>query len=405
MYAPPDISPFYEDVAMSGIEQLEDYITTNYLDTELLLNGDFKALTANLADFTTSNINIPELQEFHDIINSSVQTDRTSSENTPSHYVWFNVSDEDSDVESNFANGLLPRRESPSLSENETDEEEDGIFYEILPSLSDVDIARECVHVIKKLGEGAFGTVHRGILKTGNISVTVAIKTLKPNVMTSETFLDEARIMHKLNHDKLVKLIGVSRDKQPFLLITEYMCNGDLHKFLRRNRSTIKLRQMSYFASQIADGMNYLGLNRFIHRDLRCANVLVGKQHLVKIADFGLARLVDRYEEYTGGPDSVFPILWTAPDARISRIFTIQSDVWSFGVLLYEMITYGGLPREDMKASVMQKPKPAHWPKGYFECMGACLNDDPNQRPTFLKLRSFFEDYGNRLASVRLRRR
>ena len=193
------------------------------------------------------------------------------------------------------------------------------------------------------------------------------MKTLKPGTMSIEAFLEEAKIMHRLRHPKLVQLMGVCTQGEPMYIITELMVNGALLDYLRSERANIPFKTLVDMAAQvrqlrfcrfvlfynlkicfvlllqIADGMAYLENQNFIHRDVRAANMLVGNNNVVKVADFGLARVVED-DEYTAHAETKFPIKWTAPEAAFDRHFSTKSDVWSFGVLLYEMITYGRVP-------------------------------------------------------------
>jgi tRNA A-37 threonylcarbamoyl transferase component Bud32 len=271
----------------------------------------------------------------------------------------------------------------------------------------DIEVERSTLKLHKKLGAGQFGEVWAGKWRN---QVDVAVKTLKEGQMTAEAFLDEAKVMHKLRHRKLVQLMGVCTTSEPMYIITELMVNGALLDYLRKDEgSKIKLKEMIDMAAQVADGMAYLEQKNYIHRDLRAANILVGENNVCKVADFGLARLTanigsDEESVYLAHEATKFPIKWTAPEAAFERKFTIKSDVWSYGILLYELITYGRIPYPGMTGhEVLQKleqgyrtPRPGppfDCPESLYGMMIKCWDKIPENRPTFQYLYDFFDDY------------
>lgn len=273
----------------------------------------------------------------------------------------------------------------------------------------DLEVKRNEIVLSSKLGQGQFGEVWAG---KWNRTVDVAVKTLKEGTMSVEAFLDEAKIMHRLRHRKLVLLMGVCTRVEPIFIITELMVNGSLLEYLRKDEGrTIKLMTIIDMAAQIADAMKYLEKEKYIHRDLRAANILVGGNNNVKVADFGLARLVapkedeDDEEIYKPSEAAKFPIKWTSPEAAFSRKFSTKSDVWSFGVLLYEMITFGRVPYPGMdntqtlvfirEGQRMAKPAncPHPCPPKYYDTMLECWRHVPDQRPTFEYLYDLFDNY------------
>ncbi|XP_018864439.1 tyrosine-protein kinase Fgr isoform X4 [Parus major] len=259
------------------------------------------------------------------------------------------------------------------------------------------EIARESITLDGKLGMGCFGAVWMG---TWNGTTKVAVKTLKPGTMSPEAFLEEAQIMKRLRHDKLVQLYAVVSE-EPIYIVTEFMSQGSLLDFLKDGDGCyLKLPQLVDMAAQIAAGMAYIERMNYIHRDLRAANILVGDNLVCKIADFGLARLIED-DEYTARQGAKFPIKWTAPEAALFGRFTIKSDVWSFGILLTELVTKGRVPYPGMNnREVLEQVErgyrmqcPGSCPPSLHEVMVQCWKRDPEERPTFEYLQSFLEDY------------
>ncbi|XP_056897745.1 proto-oncogene tyrosine-protein kinase Src isoform X2 [Takifugu flavidus] len=259
------------------------------------------------------------------------------------------------------------------------------------------EIPRESLRLDLKLGQGCFGEVWMG---TWNGTTRVAIKTLKPGTMSPEAFLQEAQVMKKLRHEKLVQLYAVVSE-EPIYIVTEYMGQGSLLDFLKGDMGKmLRLPQLVDMAAQIASGMAYVERMNYVHRDLRAANILVGDNLVCKVADFGLARLIED-NEYTARQGAKFPIKWTAPEAALYGRFTIKSDVWSFGILLTELATKGRVPypgmvnREvlDQVERGYRMPCPAECPESMHDLMLTCWKKEPEERPTFEYLQGFLEDY------------
>lgn len=259
------------------------------------------------------------------------------------------------------------------------------------------EIPRDSIKLKKKLGAGQFGDVWEGLW---NGTTAVAVKTLKPGTMSLEEFMSEATIMKKLRHPKLIQLYAVCTDGEPIYIVTELMKHGSLLDYLHDKGRALKLPQLVDMAAQIAAGMAYLEAQNYIHRDLAARNVLVGVNNICKVADFGLARLIEE-ETYNAREGAKFPIKWTAPEAAMLNKFSIKSDVWSFGILLTEVITYGRIPYPGMNnAEVLQQvekgyrmPNPHGCPELLYAIMNDCWKARPEERPTFETLQWRLEDF------------
>jgi len=277
------------------------------------------------------------------------------------------------------------------------------------------EIPKSQITLMKKLGAGNFGEVWKGQWQ-GRIEV--AVKTLKPNTMSPEAFLQEAEIMKKFSHPHLVAMYAVCTEQEPFYIITEFMCNGALLDFLRKEQEgggKLTFDSLISISAQAASGMAHLERKGLIHRDLAARNVLIGENIITKIADFGLARvIVDN--EYSAHQGARFPVKWTAPEAIQYGKFTVKSDVWSYGVLLMECFTYGQVPYPGMnnretieqveRGYRMAQPNHILYPESkthpkevataqanVYKIMLECWKTDPYKRPTFEFLAHMFEDF------------
>lgn len=250
-----------------------------------------------------------------------------------------------------------------------------------------------------KLGGGNFGDVYKGVLLK---KYTVAIKKLKRihSKEESELFIDECNKMKKLKHPNIVQLYCVCTKHEPYLIVLEYMCNGSLKNYLKEQKSKLSIKDLIDMITQIAQGMKYLESIKLVHRDLAARNILVGKDNLVKIADFGLADKLSKTGKIYSSLTHI-PIKWVAPEVyALNQVYTVKSDVWSFAILLYEIITLGQDPYPNMdndqvKESVKlgyRMEKPIGCSDNYYEIMNKCWNAEPENRPTFETLYNWFYD-------------
>ncbi|XP_026679377.1 ALK tyrosine kinase receptor isoform X1 [Diaphorina citri] len=268
-----------------------------------------------------------------------------------------------------------------------------------------VQIPRENLQLVKALGQGAFGEVYQGLYRqrTGDtVEMPVAVKTL-PQVSTSQNeadFLMEACIMQNFKHPNIVRLLGVCFDQHPRYIVIELLAGGDLKNFLRESRpkperpSPLTVKDLLLSAIDVAKGCKYLEDRRFVHRDIAARNCLLttkGPGRTVKIADFGMARDIYRNDYYKKGGKAMLPIKWMPPEAFLDGIFSAMTDVWSYGVLLWEIMSLGYMPYTGCaNKEVMQLVKgggrlepPSNCPLPIYAIMTSCWNPDPEKRPNF----------------------
>ncbi|XP_014670463.1 PREDICTED: tyrosine-protein kinase Abl-like, partial [Priapulus caudatus] len=291
-----------------------------------------------------------------------------------------------------YPDGLITQLLYPAPKKNKP------TIYGLSPEPDDWEIERTEFAMKQRLGGGQYGDVYEAVWKRHN--KTVAVKTLKEESMALKDFLEEAAIMKEMKHPNLVQLLGVCTREPPFYIVTEFMQHGNLLDYLRStNKDDLSAVTLMYMASQVAAAMEYLESRNFIHRDLAARNCLVADNHFVKVCDFGLARLT-RDDTYTAHAGAKFPIKWTAPEGLAYNTFSIKSDVWAFGVLLWEIATYGMSPYPGVDLTevyhLLEKgyrmERPQGCPENVYDLMKKCWQWDPNQRPTFKEIGRELED-------------
>ncbi|XP_078221191.1 tyrosine-protein kinase Fer isoform X4 [Callithrix jacchus] len=242
------------------------------------------------------------------------------------------------------------------------------------------------------LGKGNFGEVYKGTLKD---KTAVAVKTCKEDLPQELKikFLQEAKILKQYDHPNIVKLIGVCTQRQPVYIIMELVSGGDFLSFLRKKKDELKLKQLVKFSLDAASGMSYLESKNCIHRDLAARNCLVGVNNVLKIGDFGMSRQEDGGVYSSSGLKQI-PIKWTAPEALNYGRYSSESDVWSFGILLWETFSLGvcpypGLTNQQAREQVergYRMSAPQHCPEDISKIMMKCWDYKPENRPKFSEL-------------------
>jgi insulin receptor len=281
-----------------------------------------------------------------------------------------------------------------------------GVTYKI----DEWEIPREKIIQLQELGQGSFGMVYEGIIKDHNKvgeEMRCAIKTVNESATDKErvSFLTEASVMKLFDTAHVVRLLGVVSQGQPTFVVMELMASGDLKSYLRLHRPEYDngtepppqpptLRQILQMAIEIADGMAYLSAKKFVHRDLAARNCMVASDLTVKIGDFGMTRDIYETDYYRKGTKGLLPVRWMSPESLKDGVFSSTSDVFSYGVVLWEMATlasqpYQGLSNDQVlryviEGGVMERPE--NCPDKLYELMRRCWQHRPTARPSFMDI-------------------
>uniref|UniRef100_A0A8C1XZB5 Focal adhesion kinase 1 n=1 Tax=Cyprinus carpio TaxID=7962 RepID=A0A8C1XZB5_CYPCA len=263
-------------------------------------------------------------------------------------------------------------------------------------SARDYEIQRDRIELGRCIGEGQFGDVHQGIyICPENPALSVAIKTCKNCTSDSvrEKFLQEALTMRQFDHPHIVKLIGVITEN-PVWIIMELCTLGELRSFLQIRKYSLDLASLILFSYQLSTALAYLESKRFVHRDIAARNVLVSSVDCVKLGDFGLSRYMEDSSYYKASKGKL-PIKWMAPESINFRRFTSASDVWMFGVCMWEILMYGVKPFQGVKNNDVigriengeRLAMPPNCPPTLYSLMTKCWAYDPSKRPRFTELK------------------
>uniref|UniRef100_A0A8C6X0H0 receptor protein-tyrosine kinase n=1 Tax=Neogobius melanostomus TaxID=47308 RepID=A0A8C6X0H0_9GOBI len=277
------------------------------------------------------------------------------------------------------------------------------------------EIDSSCVKIEEVIGSGEFGEVYKGRLKpVGKKEIPVAIKTLKVGYSERQRrdFLSEASIMGQFDQPNIIRLEGVVTKSRPTMIITEFMENGALDFFLRQNDGQFPVIQLVGMLRGIASGMRYLAEMSYVHRDLAARNILVNSNLVCKVSDFGLSRYLEEDTSdptYTSSLGGKIPVRWTAPEAIAYRKFTSASDVWSYGIVTWEVMSYGERPYWDMSNQDVinaieqdfRLPAPMDCPVVLHQLMLDCWQKDRNARPKFPDIVSMLDKMIRNPASLK----
>lgn len=256
-----------------------------------------------------------------------------------------------------------------------------------------LEIGKRQISFMKKLGEGHVGVVWQGVW---NGITPVAVKILKPGLTGMAEFLGEISMIKQLKHPNLVELYALSMKEEPIYIVTELAKHGSLLEYLQGDGLSLQLPQQVKIMAQVATGMAYLEEKGFMHCNLAARNVMVCENLVCKVADFAFGQLLFHQAQAED-----FCIKWTAPEALLHRRFSIKSDVWSFGIVLYEVITYGSFPYPGMNNTLVLKNlrsgarmwRPMRCPEKLYKIMRHCWKEVADERPTFETLQWQLDDY------------
>ena len=285
-----------------------------------------------------------------------------------------------------------------------------GEFYLIRPITRNEgdkwEITEKDLDIMDKIGKGNFGYVYKGFMRSRGQHI--AIKMCKSDALADQDeFLREAEILKQYRHPHIVEFIGVSQQAECIYIIMELMSGGDFLTFLRNRAIREKKHVLSHMVQNVAEGMNYLSSKDCVHRDLAARNCLIGDGRSVKISDFGMSRQLNEGEYQMSTVNKPLPIKWTAPEALHKGLYTCQSDVWSYGILLWETYSCGSTPYPGMDSktaiekieSGFRLPAPSGTPTSVYGLMRQCWEYDPQGRPRFSEIESTLRDITQELRS------
>uniref|UniRef100_A0A8C4EJU3 Focal adhesion kinase 1 n=1 Tax=Dicentrarchus labrax TaxID=13489 RepID=A0A8C4EJU3_DICLA len=269
--------------------------------------------------------------------------------------------------------------------------------YYGLDQARDYEIQRDRIELGRCIGEGQFGDVHQGVyISPENPALSVAVKTCKNSTSDSvrEKFLQEALTMRQFDHPHIVKLMGVITDN-PVWIIMELCTLGELRSFLQVRKYSLDLASLILYSYQLSAALAYLESKRFVHRDIAARNVLVSTVDCVKLGDFGLSRYMEDSSYYKASKGKL-PIKWMAPESINFRRFTTASDVWMFGVCMWEILMFGIKPFQGVKNNDVigriengeRLAMPPQCPPTLYSLMTKCWSYDPSKRPRFTELKT-----------------
>ncbi|GFO37119.1 tyrosine-protein kinase [Plakobranchus ocellatus] len=299
----------------------------------------------------------------------------------------------------------FPEVEPLSIEEAERLE---NTYIDIREDVMTSDLRSDQVILEGKLGSGQFGEVRKGRCQVGGKTVPVAVKTLKNNDPDGEKeILSEASLMKSLDHQHIVRMIGVCKG-ETLMLVLELAELGPLKKYLERHQM-MKLWHQVELMMQICDGMEYLEMRDVVHRDLATRNVLLVNDHFAKISDFGLSRILDNNSEYyTAHGPGRWPLMWYAPECLYYHKFDSSSDVWSFGITMWEIMSFGARPYSKKKPSQIlhflesgnRLDIPRNCPNRIYQIMLDCWAWNKGDRRSFRDLKphlvEMYEHYKQR---------
>ncbi|XP_018568547.1 focal adhesion kinase 1 isoform X5 [Anoplophora glabripennis] len=291
-------------------------------------------------------------------------------------------------------------RKGTMLSEDYAEIVEEGDYS--VPAAKNYSLDRNQIELHEILGEGQFGDVHMGTVrcKDGTL-IPVAVKTCKgdADLATTEKFLEEAYIMQQFDHQHIIKLIGIC-SISPVWIVMELAKLGELRAYLQNNKSRLDLATLLLYAFQLSTALSYLESKKYVHRDIAARNVLVSTDKCVKLADFGLSRWMGDDQSYYKASKGKLPIKWMSPESINFRRFTTASDVWMFGVCIWEILMLGVKPFQGVKNNdVIGKIEngerlalPPDCPPRLYSLMSQCWSYEPSKRPSFKDIKEILQE-------------
>jgi len=256
-------------------------------------------------------------------------------------------------------------------------------------------LTHDAVKLGKKIGEGAFGEVYTATFVTPDSGeIQVAVKTMREEMVRESRikFMKEARLMRKLEHPNIVKILGVAVHEYPIMIVIELCLGGSLLNYLRKNKEKTKLESKLRFCLEAAAGLAYLERHNTLHRDIAARNCLLTDKNELKISDFGMS---DERKKLTEDKLDKVPMKWLAPETMQTKVYSNKTDVWSFGVLVYEIYAdgsepYPGLTNLQTRAKIVvqnyRMDMPKDTPSGVVKLVTKCWLTDSDARPTFEKI-------------------